>query len=331
MGLERILYLTPRPPAPRGEAQVLVPSPRAARRFGVPFRSLERLAEGGFRVVRGPGRFLRLAQVVGPEEAARLLPAISLLLRVGAGPEHLEPGPLRTALEGYLEVLRQEGCHDPAEIFHRARPRPRLVQILGYPYLGSGELAFLARLAAPGSEFWLPYGDSPLFRPNREAASFLEAQGFRVVRNPGPGDLRAWVRAQVSATLHPDPEAEVRYVFKRVKALLEAEVRPERIALAARAEEAYLPLLLALGREYGLPMALFQRLPLDQTLLGRALDLLLVAWASGWRGAPLRALKRHPLAPRLEDFQALPETAPGLAYAQALWEWLEGLPAPNPR
>ncbi len=331
MGLERTLYLTPRPPAPRGEAWVLVPNPRAARRFGVPFRSLEKVAEEGFRVVRGPGRFLRLAQVVGPEEAARLLPAISLLLRTGAGPEHLEPGPLRAALEGYLEVLRREGCHDPAEIFHRARPRPRLVQVLGYPYLGSGELAFLARLAAPGSEVWLPYGDSPLFRLNEEAASFLGAQGFRVVRSPGPGDLRGWLQAQATATFHPDPEAEVRYILKRVKALLEAGVRPERITLAAREEEAYLPLLLALGREYALPLALFQRLPLERTLLGRALDLLLAAWASGWRGASLRALKRHPLAPRVEDFQALPERAPGLAYAQALWEWLEGLAVPNLR
>ncbi|MCX7856128.1 MAG: L-seryl-tRNA(Sec) selenium transferase, partial [Anaerolineae bacterium] len=47
---------------------------------------------------------------------------------------------------------------------------------------------------------------------------------------------------------------------------------------------------------YGLSLSLFQRLSLERTLVGRAFDLLLAAWASGWQGAPLRLLKRHPLA-----------------------------------
>lgn len=331
MGLARTLYLTPRPPAPRGELRVLVPNPRAARRLGVPFRSLEAEAGAGLLLVQGPMRFMRLAQAVGPEEAARLLPALRLLLRAGAGPEHLEPGPLRNALERYLEGLRQEGLCDPAEVFHRARPQPRPVQVLGYPYLGAGELSFLARLAAPGSEVWLPYGDDPLFHPNAEAAAFLEAQGFQVVREPGPWDWRARVRAQPAASVHPDPEAEVRHALKQARAHLEAGVPPHRIALSAREETVYLPLLLAVAREYDLPLALFQRLSLERTLVGRALDLLLAAWIAGWRGGALRALQRHPQAPEVEAFQALPAEAPGLAYAQALWDWVETLPTPNLR
>jgi hypothetical protein len=311
--------------------RVLVPTPQAAYRYGVPFQSLEKVAMAGLRVAQGPERFLRLARVAGPEQAARLLPALRLLLRAGAEPEHLEAGPLRKALEGYLESLRQEGLCDSAEVFHRARSRPRPIQVLGYPYLGAGELSFLARLAAPGSEVWLPFGDDPLFRLNEEAAAFLEAQGFQVVREPGPWDWRKWVQAQPSASVHPDPEAEVRHTLKQVRARLEAGVPPRRIAISAREEQVYLPLLLAVAREYGLSLSLFQRLSLERTLVGRAFDLLLAAWASGWQGAPLRLLKRHPLAPEVEAFQALPAEAPGLAYAQTLWDWVETLPTPNPR
>ncbi len=325
MGLTpaRRLYLTPTPPPPLPGRLVLVPNPRAARRFRVPYRSLAAEASEGQRVLRGPERSLFLARLCGAEQAARYAPALGLLMRAGAAPEQVGEGPLGQIYAGYLEALHQAGYVDEAEAFHRAQPKPRPIQLLGYCFLGAGELAFLERLAGPGSEVWLPYGDHPLFELNLKAADFLQSRGFEVVHGPGPGEYRAWTQARLSASSHPNPEAEVRHALRQVKALLREGVPAEQIALVSREERAYMPIVWAVAREYGVPVALFQRVPLSETRLGRGLLLLLRAWQEGWSRPALARLRRS-MGEFAERFiEDLPDRASSLVYLEKVLTWLE--------
>jgi hypothetical protein len=289
----------------------------------VPYRSLAAEASEGQRVLRGPERSLFLARLCGAEQAARYAPALGLLMRAGAAPEQVGEGPLGQIYAGYLEALHQAGYLDEAEVFHRAQPRPRPIQLLGYCFLGAGELAYLERLAGPSSEVWLPYGDHPLFELNAKAADFLGRRGFEVVREPGPGEYRAWTQARLSASSHPDPEAEVRHALRQVKALLREGVPAEQIVLVSREERAYLPIVWAVAREYGVPVALFQRVPLSETRLGRGLLLLLRAWQEGWSGLALARLRRS-VGEFSELFiEGLPNRASSLVYLEKVLTWLE--------
>lgn len=325
MGLKpnRTLYLTHTPPPPLPGRLVLVPNPRAARGFGVPYRSLAAEAAEGQRVLRGSERSIFLARLFGAEYAVRYAPALGLLMRAGAKPEQVGVGLLGRIYGGYLEALHQAGYIDEAEVFHRAQPKPKPVQVLGYCFLNAGELEFLERLAGPGSEVWLPYGEHPLFELNAKAADFLGCRGFQVVREPGPGEYRAWTQAQLSASSHPNPEAEVRHALRQVKVLLREGVPAEQIALVSRDERAYLPIVWAVAREYGVPVALFQQVFLSETRLGRGLLLLLRAWQEGWSRLALARLRSSVGEFSGLFIEELPDRASSLVYREKILAWLE--------
>lgn len=132
------------------------------------------------------------------------------------------------------------------------------MQVFGYPRLGPAEIAFVDAVAADGSTVHLPYVDDQLLTENVEAAETLEERGWQVEISPLSQTWRADV--PTTAQAYPHLKAEVRGVLAQIKALL--------------ADDAFY------GREYGVPVRAFYRVPLAETRLGDWLRLLLRGWMS---------------------------------------------------
>ena len=75
-------------------------------------------------------------------------------------------------------------------------------------------------------------------------------------------------RVPTHALAFANQEAEVRGVLGRVNAYLDEGVRPSDIALVMRDETLYGPLILAVAREYGLEVAAYYAVPLENTRVG---------------------------------------------------------------
>jgi|GEM_PF-7025155 len=181
-------------PPVRPEQFPVVPHAQAARAIGHPEApSLLRLAREGLQVVDPVEAHLLL------EEAARRLswrdpsgaalafyPSLQELMRAGVPPFVLRPLKLRLAqfLETYLALLDERGSLDEAQVFGRASPRPRPILLWGYPLLPPSELEFLERLAAQGSEVYLPWGKEPAFTRTQAIAHWFQQRGWQVIQGP---------------------------------------------------------------------------------------------------------------------------------------------------
>jgi len=199
----------------------------------------------------------------------------------------------------------------PAALLHRAAThvRPEPLYVFGYPHLGFDQRAFLERAAGEGSVLVLPDPDAPFAALARDAAEVLERAGWHVERVRGEAAAlgeRAARRfaggegeAEVEVLALPDPEAEVRAVLARVKALLLEGVPGHRIALVARDDAAVGPLVLAVAWEYGVPLRALYAVPLADTRLGGWVSTLLEAATSGFPFEATARLLAHPLGPGL--------------------------------
>lgn len=341
--MKRLVCLGPPAPPPRLAAEVLTPNPNAARRLGVGFKSLDGLA----REVVGPERVLSeleahlllkeaVREVLDPPDpagyAVRLLPVVREVLRAGGDEGALLQTPrgalVGRVLQAYRARVAGEGRLDPAEVMWAASRRiePCLeLTVWGYPRLGRDDLAFLDAVADAGSVLYLPAGADPAFAVNDASARALAGAGWEV--RPADPALPPPTPA-LQALVFPTAEAEVRWALGEAARLLEGGAAPEEVALVARDDAAWGPLVRAVAEEYGLRVSLPFEVPLSDTPLGAWLAELLRAWASGWRYEATLRLLAHRLGPGLgrEQLEAARATLPrGEAWA-ALGLSLPALP-----
>ncbi|MEN2981376.1 MAG: PD-(D/E)XK nuclease family protein [Thermus sp.] len=305
------------------EPPVITPNRAVARRLGVPYRTLaglarERLGRKGLAVA-SPFRARRLLgraveETLGSRDskgmAAALEGAVRAVLRTGKELEGLEGLPPRAerlvrVARRYRELLRKEGLVDPAEALAEGGKagEKQPLEVRGYPYLGEGELAFLKGAASTGSpvELLLPQG--PWGQGGRRAREVLEGAGLRVEPLPLSPLGEAFLLGReihggltVEAFRFPSMEEEVRYVLGHIKDLLQQGVPARELALVARDDRRYGPLVAAVGFEYGLPVRLLYGIPVGETRVGGLVALL----AEALEGFPYEATLRllfHPLFP----------------------------------
>lgn len=328
--VERYVYLGEQKELPNshGHHVAITPNEEAARTLGVPPLSLEGLARRtlGEERIAHPllvQRLLREAteealESPDPDGIARyLLPSIRELFRADVDLEKEPDSPrARRALRiarTYRKLLRKHDLVDPAETLHEAActsPWRRLIHVLGYPRLGSGEATFLDAIAGEGSAIHLPYADDSLFAENLETAQELEERGWKVETVPTP---ELWsLGVPVAAHAYPHFEAEVRGVLAQVKALLADGASLGDLVIVARDDAFYGPTVLSAAREYGIPMRALYGLPLAETRVGDWLRLLLEAAHDGYPFELTARLLAHPLGPGIpeEDWPSIRKARP---------------------
>ena len=297
---------------------VITPNRPAAKSFDVAPVTLEALARQALSAVdvasavQSRHLLMRAVREVLSEcdalgFARFFAPAVRELLRLDAelGTVAACGGRLARLAEvtgAYKRRLAERGLVDAAQVFSEAaRVTQEIhVTVTGYPRLGLGELTFLDALAADGSQLILPFGEDALFTENGEAAHFLEARGWRVVRDTAADVRGPWhLRASAEALVFPSQEAEVRGVLARVKGHLEAGVRPEHISLIVRDEALYGPLILAVAREYELEIAAYYALPLERTRVGSLMSAFVRMLSQGYAYEATTRFLAHPLTDRL--------------------------------
>lgn len=106
-------------------------------------------------------------------------------------------------------------------------------------------------------------------------------------------------KAPFEAQVFPHAEAEVRGILAQVKSLLLEGVPPDDVMIVARDDASYGPTVLAVAREYGVPVRALYRVPVEGTRVGSWLRLLIEAQADGFPFEETSRLFRHPLGPGL--------------------------------
>ncbi len=310
--------------------QVLTPNPRAARAFRVKFSSLEHVAR---RIVRHHGltvateivrrHALREAvrETAHPADIAghtrHVAATVQEILR--AGYPYIDPSPdLSERAQGLLELtlyyrdaLRRQRLVDPAEVLWAATelevdPLPLLV--VGYPRLGKGEAAFLTAVAGEGSVVVLPTGAHPSFRLNLMVIEALRRAGWQVeprdATHEGDGKVSSSKflgdhAPSACALRFATEETEVRFVLTCVKELLHTGRLPDTVALIARDDALYGPLVHDIAWEYEVPVKASYACPLRDTRFGAWLDLLVTVLKENFRFEETARLLSHPLCARL--------------------------------
>jgi RecB family exonuclease len=319
---------------------VLTPNRQAARALGVTFASLDHHARGllrkkGLLVASELAEHRALKQAVleglAPadlEGTTRTVAAtVREVLRAGLTAS-LSTSSLSERAKGILEVthahrelLRARGLVDPAEVMWLAtegQPQRQQVLVFGYPRLGLGDLVLLDRVAAPGSLLVLPWQDTPLasrmqaiFSLNETAAQTMVERGWEVERlHEKPEsfseslsfrfDQANEVTPECAALRFSSQEAEIRHVLTEVKALLHQGASPTAIALVARDEAAYAPLLKAVAWEYQIPLRVSYRVPLTETRVGAWIAKLITILIEDAPFEEMARLLAHPLCESLD-------------------------------
>ncbi|MBF2097191.1 MAG: PD-(D/E)XK nuclease family protein [Gloeomargaritaceae cyanobacterium C42_A2020_066] len=325
-----------KPPDP-AKYRVITPARAAAwHLFGVPALKLETLAMEVLerqtevrRVSRlRADRYLQtaVAEVLAPRDGVGTTRTLALpvreLLRQGVDLDRLQAlGSPRTqqlaaVTRRYQQLLQAENLIDRAEVFWAAgrlgvQPQPLLV--VGYPFLGPDQQAFLDQAAGPESLLILPWrAQDWRFQENEQTARFLMSRGWQVrTHRSQPTYLGAqlaacWVGegkrpAAVVAHSYPHQEAEVRGVLTQVKALLSQGVTPHQVALVVRDEAVYAPLVLAVAAEYQVPLCTKHQIPVGQTRVGHWLLSLVEMIASDGSFEATSRFYRHSLSQILAD------------------------------
>jgi RecB family exonuclease len=267
------------------EAQALMLE--AVRRAWPGGRDVEGRARGVAPVIRGwlrAGADLAAIEAAGPPRAQ----AIARIARA------------------YVAALANAGRLDPAQVLRAAAALPGKEDVLvaGYPRLGWDEAAYVEAVAGPGSCVLLPDAcgedgrPEPAYAVNRALAARWRLAGWEVEEaGSGPAIAPA---VPVVVHAYADEEAELRGALAAIKEALAAGVPPSACALVARDDAAIGPRALAIAQEYGVPLQLHYRVPLQDTRLGTWLEALLAAAAAGFDRTTTLALLVHPLtAPEL--------------------------------
>lgn len=341
-------------PDARGR-QVLTPNPRAARALNVKFDSIERFARRTLRrhgfviateLVRRHALRKAVQKVFKPADVAGYTCIVAATVQeiLRAGFPYVDPGTVVSErASGLLELtlhyrnaLHRQQLVDPAEALWTAAELesdtiPLL--ILGYPRLGKGETAFLQVAAGEGSVLFLPSGAHPCFGLNVRVAEELRGAGWNVEHWASPqADAELAGSGFLGQTAFDVPpralrfvshEDEVRFVLTRVKELLHGGQAPETIALIARDDTLYGPLMHDIAWEYEVPVKASYARALRDTPFGAWLELLVAVLREGFPFEETAKLLSHPLCARLsrELWAALRAVRPGGRAA-----WLEHVP-----
>jgi RecB family exonuclease len=353
--MKRIIYINACPELRnRAGYEVFTPTKRAARSMNVPELTLEGLAlsilgKAKLRVAPAviASQTLRAASsdVFDPhdaEAAARgLKPSLQTLLRTNVDLKALSNvrvarvQNLARVAESYRARLRKRNLVDSSEVLWRAvgcRPMRRKIHVYGYFRPRIDELSFIDAIADDGSEVVLPCTEHPIFNENREAVKYLEQLGWQVEdesRTPLTiGERLALgfaaghtTGSEVPAHAYPHVEAEVRGVLAQIKSRIISGTPPDDIALVARDDSFYGPVVSAVAWEYGLPIRVLYAVPLSETRFGVWVRLLFEAILNDLPFEATARLLAQPLGPGLPDKQwaAVRARHPsGLARWQAL-------------
>lgn len=301
---------------------VFTANPRAARAHGALHRSIATeatmlLARAGSaacpplkarRLLTSASRELGSHDPAG--SSARYMPALREVIRTGTDPRALAAaGPrgahLAALLERYRARLRDEALFDPAELFWlavEAGPVPASIGVFGYTHLGSGEAAFIAALAGPGSELHLPVrdvlgtGGATAYSATFELAASFRALGWTVT-DRSEADPQA--APAMTAAAHQNEADEVRAVLARAKDMVVSGVRPDEIVLLTRDEAGYGPTVQAVAWEYGLRVSSYNTIQLAHTRIGELTRLVLDVVTGGLPFEATTRLAGHAFGPAL--------------------------------
>jgi hypothetical protein len=222
----------------------------------------------------------------------------------------------------YQQKLCELNLIDPAMILWKAMEcQPTVLPVFVYGYFTpeQDELAFVKAIAAPGSHFFLPDAETAILTGNHQNSTWLQAHGWAVNAQDCLHDrlgeeiagqfLQSFQSAQpVILSRQPavhryaNRAAEIRGTLGQVKQLLLQKVSPQEIALVARDEMQYGPMLRHIAQEYQVPIRLLYHLPLRTTRLGAWVNHLIDAVDNLYSLRPTMALLRHvltesPIAP----------------------------------
>lgn len=221
------------------------------------------------------------------------------VLEVASGVRELD---VAQVLGAYVRqcVLERRFDLSGTEYFARrfAVSEPLRALVHGFTHLDAAQIAFLDTLLAPGSVVTLPDPDVQRVRETQRTVDALEARGFELATRAPDASV---FQSPVSVHAAPDVETEVRSALRQTRAWLQSGVKAAELALVVRDEATYLPVLLEVSREYGLPLTGAQQLPLAHTPVGALALLWLDALTDGWKFSRTRALLTHPLLGLLPD------------------------------
>ena len=337
--------------------QGITPNRPARRALKMPTQTLEELAQsclqGSSQRVAPAWVVLRLlrrvvAEILDPRDlqgtVRSLRPAIQSLLQWGLDLEALKTvdslrlQPLIQVTQCYRELLRHQGLLDPAELLWKAvaaKPPQKKLLIYGYFQPRPDELALMNAIAGDGSIFILPHVAQPLFAETQRSITWLQSQGWEINTPEATSHplQAAFLNPHASGhALHryPHLEAEIRGVLAQIKQHLVAGVAPQQIAVVARDESLYGPILLDVAWEYQIPLRVLYGTSLAETRLGEWITQLLTVISEEFPFEETAKLLRHPLCYALDDTQwaAARETHPqnlfawqGLGINLSLLDW----------
>jgi RecB family exonuclease len=311
------------------EHLVITPNPQAAAKLGVPYFSLESLAqnlllESGNKIANASvaRRHFEQAivQTLAPDDPRGIsrtwLPTVQELLRGGIDAEQLRRSStpqvldLALVLDAYKRTLRELGLIETSEVLWNAVPLIRKTQnliVVGYPRLGRAELHFVNMLAGPESTLLLPFASHAIFTGNLLDSQYLAKHSWTVENLDCVPNLvgeklsrQFWsgnpMPAPLVSEVFDDLDQEVRGVLKSVKRLLGVGESPEDIALVVRDETLYGSTIKRIADEYEVPVRLMYQVPLIKTRIGAWLDVLADVILYGFPYDGTAGLVLHPLA-----------------------------------
>ncbi len=292
----------------QGIYKVITPSRLAARAVSAQYQSLQSLAleflqqQGQIQAssLQAQQQFRQTLQaVLQPADllgtARSWMPVVRSLLQSCPHLEHdsknssthlsARSASLIEVARQYQSALRSDRLIDSSELYWRAaelEPVQQSLLVYGYFQPRPDELAWINKIAAPDSLFFLPASEQPLFADTQAAISWLQQQGWKTMPasdtlfssqvlsqtcSPNaqlccsflvaaplqelPEKLIAEPIETASAYAYGTFEAEIRGTLAQVKALLNEDIPAKEIAIIARDERAYGPKLIDIAWEYG--------------------------------------------------------------------------------
>lgn len=251
--------------------------------------------------------------------AKRIANVLLIVLRTGIEAERLvKYGSPRVKQLGriaiaYRKSLRGNGLIDKAELLWAAAGcdlKRRPIVIFGYHRARKEEIHFIDAIAGDGSTYFLPCGSDGIFTVNRKWAEFLEGRGWTPVagdstaKSAGERSAARFIHAGTSsadadALAYANIEDEVRGALTAAKQLIVDGSDPYEIAIAARDQNLYAPVVAAVADEYGLPVRIDHNVPLGSTAFGGFVRILIEAVGKDLPFESTMRLVMHPFGPKL--------------------------------
>lgn len=250
------------------------------------------------------------------------------------------------AAQAYQKALRESNLVDPNEIYWRASElttiEPRPILVYGYFQPQPDELAWIQRLAASYSAFFLPFQESPLFKDVQRSIHWLEQQGWEInthesttsflgdrltqlflepsqTPSKSPTTFEASEDRSIQAYSYNSMEAEIRGTLTQIKILLSDDTPAKDIVIIARNEIEYGPKLIDIAWEYNIPFRALYGTPLLTTRLGAWLNQLIQVIEQDFPFEETAKLLSHPLFcnPETEFWSVVRKRHP-----QGLKQWM---------